>query len=136
MTVLIILGVISVIAILFVIVSWINDYSEKTFDYEFFSWGNLGATALGYLLLFYGTKWFYEALSEGGDILNGQLLIGIGFLFIIRVLYIHIKRTNFLFGIVVGVFQLILYIPLSVISIFALLATATWLTETKPVYRL
>jgi len=136
MKVLIILGVLAVIAILFIIVSRINDYSEKTFNYEFFSWGNLGVTALGYLLLFYGTKWFYEALSEGGDILNGQLLIGIGVLFIIRVFYIHIKRTNFLFGIVVGTFQLILYVPLSVISIFALLATAAWLSETKPVYRL
>jgi len=136
MKVLIILGVIAVIAILFVIVSWINNFSEKTYNYEFFSWGNLGVTALGYLLLFYGAKWFNEALSEGGDILNGQLLIGIGVLLILRLLYIHIKHTNFLFGIVVGVFQLILYIPLSVISIFVLLATAAWLSETKPVYRL
>ena len=136
MTVLTILGVLIVIIILFAIVSRINDYSERTFDYEFFSWGNLGVTALGYLLLFYGTKWFNEALSESGDILNGQLLIGIGFIFILGVLYTHIKHTNFLFGIVVGAFQLILYIPLSVISIFLLLATAAWLSETKPVYRL
>ena len=136
MTVLVTLGVLAVIAILFLIVTWINDYSERAFDYEFFSWANLAITSIGYFLLFYGFKWFNEALSEGGDILNGQLLMGIGLLFILSVLYTNIKHTNFLFGIVVGVFQLILYIPLSVISIFALLATAAWLTETKPVYRL
>ncbi len=136
MTVLIILGVLAVIVVLFVIVSWINDYSERTFNYEFFSWGNLAVTAVGYLLLFYGDKWFNEAVTKSGDILNGQLLMGIGFLFILGVLYTHIKNTNLLFGIVVGIFQLILYIPLSVISIFALLAVAGWLTETKPVYKL
>ncbi len=136
MTVLIILGVLAVIAILFVIVTWINDFTKRTYSYEFFSWGNLGVTALGYLLLFYGVKWFNEASTKGGDILNGQLLIGIGIIFILGVLYTHIKHTSFLFGIVVGIFQLIVYIPLSVISILALLAAVAWLTETKPVYKL
>ena len=136
MTVLITLGVIAVIAILFIIVSWINNFSEKTYDYEFFAWSNLLIISLGYFLLFYGSKWYLEAVSKGGDILNGQLLIGIGILFILGVLYTHIKHTNLLFGILVGTFQLILYIPLSVISIFSLLAAAAWLSETKPVYRL
>jgi len=134
--VLFIVGFIALIIVLFRVVFWINEFSETNYNYEFFSWGNLGITSVGYLLLFYGNKWFDIALSGAGDISNGLLLMAMGLILVSKILYTHIKQTNLLFGVVVGTFQLILYIPLSVISIFSLFAGAAWLTEAKPVYKL
>ena len=136
MIVLFIVGFIALIIVLFKVVFWINEFSETNYNYEFFSWGNLGITSVGYLLLFYGNKWFDIALSGAGDISNGLLLMAMGLILVSKILYTHIKQTNLLFGVVVGTFQLILYIPLSVISIFSLFAGAAWLTEAKPVYKL
>ena len=136
MIVLFIVGFIALIIVLFRVVFWINEFSETNYNYEFFSWGNLGITSVGYLLLFYGNKWFDIALSGGGDISNGLLLMAMGLILVSKILYTHIKQTTLLFGVVMGTFQLILYIPLSVISIFSIFAGAAWLTEAKPVYKL
>jgi len=136
MTVLYIIGFLAVVLLLLFIVANINEYSMKHYSYEFFSFGNLAVVAVAYLMLFYGNKWYLEELAKAGDILNGQILMGIGVLIICALIYIHIKSTSIIFATVVTPFQLILYIPAAVLSIFAFIVVAAWLTETKPVYRL
>ena len=136
MTVLYIIGFLAVVILLLLIVANINDYSTKHYSYEFFSFGNLAVVAIAYLMLFYGDKWYLEALAKGGDILNGQMLMGIGVLIICALIYVHIKNTSIVFATVVAPFQLILYIPAAVLSVFAFIVVAAWLSETKPVYRL
>lgn len=136
MTVLYIIGFLAVVILLLLVVSKINDYSTKHYSYEFFSFGNLAVVAIAYLMLFYGDKWYLEALDKGGDILNGQMLMGIGVLIICALIYVHIKNTSVIFATVITPFQLILYIPAAVLSVFAFIVVAAWLSETKPVYRL
>ena len=136
MTVLYTIGFLAVVILLLLIVTYINDYSTKHYSYEFFSFGNLAVVAIAYLMLFYGDKWYSEELVKGGDILNGQILMGIGVLVISALVYVHIKNTSILFAAVVTPFQLIIYIPAAVLSIFAFIIVAAWLSETKPVYRL
>jgi len=136
MTVLYILGFLAAVFALMLIVMWINEFSNKRFDYEFFNWGNFAITALGYLSLWYGNDWFKEASTAGGDILNGQILIGIGAVFVIGSFLNNIRRTNFLFGVFAGVYQLAIYVPLSIASAFVLLILAAWAMETKPVYNI
>jgi hypothetical protein len=136
MTVLYTIGFLAVVILLLLIVTYINEYSTKHYSYEFFSFGNLAVVAIAYLMLFYGDKWYSEELVKGGDILNGQILMGIGVLVISALVYVHIKNTSILFAAVVTPFQLILYIPAAVLSIFAFIIVAAWLSETKPVYRL
>ena len=136
MTVLYIIGFLAVVILLLLIVTYINDYSTKHYSYEFFSFGNLAVVAIAYLMLYYGHSWYSEELTKGGDILNGQILMGIGALIICALIYVHIKNTSIIFATIVTPFQLILYIPAAVLSIFAFIVVAAWLTETKPVYRL
>ncbi|MEA2016828.1 MAG: hypothetical protein U9N59_00140 [Campylobacterota bacterium] len=136
MKVLFILGFITAVIVLIAIVIWINNYSEREYNYEFFNWGNYVATAIGYFLIWYGDSWFNEAVINNGDLLNGQLLIGIGLVFLVSVLYIHIKNTNFLFGVVIGAFQFIVYLPLAIFGFIGLLMAVAWLMDTKPVYRI
>lgn len=136
MTVLYIIGFLAVVILLLFIVTYINDYSTKHYSYEFFSFWNLAVVAIAYLMLFYGDKWYLEALAKGGDILNGQILMGIGILIICALIYVHIKNTSVIFATIVTPFQLILYIPAAVLSLFAFIVLAAWLSETKPVYRL
>lgn len=136
MTVLFILGTITAVLVLLLIVSWINNFSEKRFGYQFFNYGNLAIISIGYFMIIFGESWYSEALANNGDILNGQLLIGIGVTILISTLINHIRKTTFWFGTTVGVFQFLLYIPLSFLAAFALLIVIAWLSETKPVYRL
>jgi hypothetical protein len=136
MTVLYIIGFLAVVILLLLIMSKINDYSMKHYSYEFFSFGNLAVVAIAYLMLFYGDKWYLEELAKGGDILNGQMLMGIGVLIICALIYVHIKSTSIIFATIVTPFRLILYIPAAVLSVFAFIVVAAWLSETKPVYRL
>ena len=136
MTVLYIIGFLAVVILLLFIVTSINEYSIKHYSYEFFSFGNLAVVAIAYLMLYYGYNWYSEELIKSGDILNGEILMGIGALIICALIYVHIKSTSILFATVVTPFQLILYIPVAVLSIFAFILVAAWFTETKPVYRL
>lgn len=129
-------SIVAVMIGLYILVVMINDESLKRYKYEFFSYANLAITAVAYLLLYFGYRWYQSELSVDGDLLNGALLMLFGLILLMGILYNHIKRSSILFGLVVGVFQLILYIPLSFFSIFGVLLVAAWLFETKPVYRL
>ena len=111
MTVLFILGFLAVIIVLYMIVIWINEYSQKYYEYEFFNVGSFIIIAIGYGLVWYGFTWFNEAVSVGGDILNGQILVGIGVMFVSGVFLNNIKNTSFGFGFVTGIFQLVLFLP-------------------------
>lgn len=135
MTVLFILGAIAAVLILLFIVNGINDFSEKRFGYQFFNYANLTIISIAYFMIIFGGQWYSEALANNGDLLNGELLVGIGVVILISTLINHIKKTTFLFGTTVGVFQFLLYIPLSFLAAFAMLITIAWLSETKPVYK-
>ncbi len=136
LTVLYIIGFLAVVIILALIAIWINSFSIKEFNYEFFNWGNFIITALGYLALWYGYDWFMEASTTGGDILNGQILIGIGAVFVVGSFLNNIRRTSFFFGIFAGTYQLAIYVPLSIASALLVLLAMAWAMNTKPVYNI
>ena len=136
MLVLTIIGVIAGIIILSLFVSWINRYTYATYYYEFFNFSNYVVTGIGYFLIYFGIDWYEKALIKNGDLLNGQLMMSIGAVLILGVFINHVKRTNFLFALVVGIFQIILYIPLAYLGAFVLLAMFAFVMDTKPVYRI
>ena len=136
MTVLYILGFIAVVVIIFIVTAWVDGFSERTYGYKFFTWGNLALTSIGYFIILYGGKWFLEASTKGGDILNGQILVLLGVMLVSGIFLNHIRNTGLVFGVIVGVYQLLLYIPLSVISALALFVGVAWAMETKPVYNI
>jgi len=136
MTVLFILGLIAVAVALFMMVSWINASSQRDYNYEFFNIGSFIIIAIGYGLVWYGWTWFNEAVDTGGDILNGQILVGIGVMFVAGVFLNNIRNTSLEFGFLAGIFQLVLFLPLSVAAAFAFIVAAAWMAETKPVYNI
>lgn len=136
MTVLTIIGILAALVLIFVIIEHVNRYSVKHYRYEFFTWASLVVTSIGYALIFFGHNWYVDALSKSGDILNGQILMGIGAVTVLFMLVTHIRRTSILFGTFFGVFQLILYVPASVISFLAVIVLIAWAAETKPVYNI
>jgi len=136
MIVLYTLGFLAVVVVIFIITARVEGVSERRYGYKFFTWGNLALTSIGYFIILYGGKWFLEASTKGGDILNGQILVGIGVMLVSGIFLNHIRNTGLVFGVIVGVYQLLLYIPLSVMSAFALFVGVAWALETKPVYNI
>ncbi len=108
MKVLAIIGILVVAFILFVIVQMVNNYSESKYKYEIFNWGNFTLSVVGYIMIFFGRDWYMKALERGGDILNGQLLMGIGVIVILIVVYSNIKNTSLVFGVLITIFQQLL----------------------------
>ena len=102
MTVLYIIGVLAIVIVLLMLVGWVNALSQRKYDYEFFTYGNLALATIAYALLFFGGKFYLDALSAHGDILNGILMMGIGAIIILGVLIWHIKHTSFIFGLLFG----------------------------------
>jgi len=135
----IVLGIIGFIAVgllLYWLVTVVNNYSYKKYKYEFFNMQNFVITAISYAFLFFGNNWYTDALKANGDLLNGGILIGIGVVTVLYVVYINIKRTDLLFGLFFTLFQLILYVALTLGAVLALLVVMAALSETKPVYNL
>lgn len=136
MTVLTILGVLAGAFALLVLVARINNYSYRKYKYDIFNWGNFSVSAIGYVAIFFGNNWFHQELAHHGDILNGQLLVLIGLLFIAGVVYSNIKKSSFIFGIIISILQQIVYAPLSVVALFGVIVVIAALFETRPVYRI
>ncbi|MDQ7060932.1 MAG: hypothetical protein Q9M43_07230 [Sulfurimonas sp.] len=112
----------------------VNRYTYKQYRYEFFNTQNFVITVIGYVLLFIGDMWYADALQVDADILNGQVLMALGAMLVIYVVYTNITNTTLFFGIVMSSLQLLLYIPLSVLSMFILVIVIGFAAETKPVY--
>lgn len=109
MVVLGIIGFILGALLIYWIVLFLNEYSENTFNYQFFNLQNFIVACIGYAGLYFGNRWYESELAKHGDLLNGQILMGLGVLFLLWVFYINTKRTNIYFGISVTVIQLVLY---------------------------
>ncbi len=75
-----------------------------------------------------------EALKKSGDLLNGQILIGIGLIIILVVIYKNFKATPILVASVLTLLQLIIALPLSVGVLLGLVMALAFFAETKPVY--
>ena len=134
MLVITIIGFIAAIITVYSLVLWVNEYSVKRYRYEFFNFSNYLATAIGYGMIYFGDSWYKEAVVNNKDILNGQVLIVIGFLLVVLVIYSNIKNTSFIFGVVMTVIQLALYAVLAVVGFYVLLLAMAFFSQTKPVY--
>ena len=140
MTVLIIIGVIVAILAAALLILWtitsVNQNTVKEFGYEFFNWSNYIISAIGYWLIFFGHKWYIKALAKNQDILNGQVLIGIGVILIVGVVYYNVRRTSFFEGIPLTLVQLPIYLLLAVAVAIAIFFVVVVFSSVRPVYNL
>lgn len=122
------------IFLVYLFVIWINGYTDKKYQYEFFNLGNYFVSALGYVLIYYGHGWYVSALEKNLDILNGQLIMGFGVMLLVGVVYYNIKNTSLTTGLALSIVQLLLYIVLAVVGFLALIMAIGYFSQTKPVY--
>ena len=112
----------------------VNEYTMKKYSYEFFNWGNYFASAAGYGFIYFGNNWYTDALKNGGDLLNGELLVLIGFILIVSVVTYNVKMTSILIGLTLSIIQLILYIGFAIAGFFILIMAIAFFAQIRPVY--
>lgn len=125
MTVLTILGLLGGIVVCLYLVGKINKYTQQRFHYLLFNKETLIIVAIAYALIYSGIRVYQSALSSDGDLLNGQLMVGIGFLFIVVDIWINIKHTSFWTGVFLSPVQLLFYVvAVALIVVLAFMAIA------------
>ena len=136
MVVLSIIGIIIALALVALFIEMSNKYSVKVYKYEIFSTGNFIVSVLGYFALYFGNSWYMDALKEHTDILNGEILMGLGGVLVLGVVYVNIKSTSLFYGLVMSIISEILYATAAPILFFVLLMAMAFFAETKPVYNI
>ena len=77
-----------------------------------------------------------DALKEQGDLLNGVLLIAIGGMLLIVVVFLNIKNTSFVYGLVMSLIMEVFYAAATPVMFFALIMVVAFFADTKPVYNI
>jgi len=131
-----IIGIIVVLSLIFLLAAYVGEYGVKHYGYELFTYQQFAFVSIPTVALYFGIKWFLDALKSDGDILNGLIVIGISILVLLYRVYYNFKHTNFLFGLGATLVQFGIFMPLSFFAFIALIMVVALLAETKPVYNL
>ena len=134
MMVLKILGAIVLLIALYAIFTEMNNYSYRRYKYEFFSMAHLLQIIIGYWIIYFGNTLYLDALKHSGDVLNGELLMGIGVIVVAIVLYENFQAVPLSVALIFSAFELALCAPLAVAVLFIVIIAVAALAETKPVY--
>jgi hypothetical protein len=110
-----------------------NSHSVERYGYEIFNVANFTLCVLGYTALFFGRSWYDDAIRLHEDILNGELLMGIGVLLLLLVAYLIIKRTSVVYGIVMSIVTGLFYAIATPFVVIALVVMVAYFSQTKPV---
>ena len=136
MLILKILAALVALYVIYLIAVAINQFTQKRYKYLFLNQTTLITSLSGYGALLFGYSWYMNALNKHGDILNGQILVGIGALLLLWTIYSNIKNTGLLIGIVFTAIQQIIYLVVGATSLFILFLLVAAYAEAKPVYRI
>ena len=129
-----ILGFLVIVMVLYLVFNYLNTFSLRRYSYEFFSLAHMFQIIVGYWIIYFGNSLYTKALSKGGDLLNGQLLIFIGVVVIFLIIYKNFKAVPFLVAFIFTILELLICAPLAGGVLLALLILVGVLSETKPVY--
>ena len=113
--------IIGALVISWVIYSYLMNFKNSIyskFKYNIFDGQILAMIVIAYVLLVYGMNWYYEALVNNGDILNGILLMCIAAILIIIVFIKNFDKTNFINAIYITFVQLCLGVVTGAVLIF------------------
>lgn len=124
MTVLIIIGAGIAIYGSVLFIAWMNKFTTAVYRYEFFNKKSLTLTTIGYISLYFGYQWYLKAFKTDGDLLNGQLLLLVGALFILYIIWENIMATGWIAGILFSCIQLFLYVGISALLVMLIVSVA------------
>jgi hypothetical protein len=134
MAVLKIVGVLILIGVGYLVIRTINISTQQKYGYTFFNVVNFSLISAGYTLGYFGYGWYSKALSQGGDILNGELLMLFGAILVGVAFYYNSQKVPIGLALGLGIVQCILYIPMSYFALLAIAIAIAWFSQTKPVF--
>ena len=136
MTVLTIIGVLIGIYLLVELVKRLNEYTKSNYSYKIFDERSAFISAVGYVMVYVGQGFYFSAIADKVDTLDGELLVLIGALFLSSIIAINFRKMGFLRGLSLSVIQMIIYAGVSVVAVFALIAAYAFFSQTRPVYNI
>jgi len=136
MLILKILAALAVLYALYMIAVEINKYTQKKYRYLFLNKITLITSLSGYGASFFGYNWYVNALSQHGDILNGQILMAIGAILLLWTIYTNIDKTGLFTGTIFTVIQQVIYLVVGAAGLFILVLLFAVYAQAKPVYRI
>jgi membrane-associated HD superfamily phosphohydrolase len=136
MLVLKIIGVIFVIAFVIFSLFKIKSFYENKFNKRLYLELTSILISVCYVVFFFSFRWYENALSSNGDIYNGLILMSICLVTIICVIIYNIKQSNFLYGVLLSIYQLIACIVGVAIIIFVILIILGISSNIRPVYKI
>jgi len=134
MLILKIIGILILIGMAYLFIRKINDHTQERYQYDFFNIVNFSLITAGYTLGYLGYSWYNTALTQGGDQLNGQLLMCFGMILVAVAFYYNSKKVPMDLTIGLGIAQCILYLPMAYFAVIAIVIAIAWFSQTKPVY--
>lgn len=134
MTVIAIVTLLIFLILIYQMVKKLDEVMLEKFNYRFFTTKSLCIYILIYPGLFLGYSLFHKALINHSDILDGILIMLFAISLFVYILVNNIKNTDFVWGVVVTLFQAFVYLPLSFLGIFVLIGMFATYTPARAVY--
>jgi len=117
-------------------ITTLNNKVWKKFKYNFFDSSNFVLAFISNLFIYFGREWYLEVLEKGGDLLNGMVLMGIGGIGLLLLIFLNIKGTNFIVGVVGSMIQLALFGIASFFAVFIVMLAIAFFANARPVYNI
>lgn len=136
MLVLSLIALIAASAALYGFIVWFNHYTYEKARYTFFTMQHTAGMVLAYGMIFFGNRWFQNALTTNGDPLNGKLVMTIGVIILISIIVNNFKKVPLKYALMGSAVQLVLYIPITVAAVFIIAGLFAFLARTQPVFNL
>lgn len=135
MKVLIVIGILFTLLLVYVLVKELNRLTNERFNCMFFTNEYFYFYVVINLGLFFGYRWYESELISSGDILSGILIMFFASCLLFYVFVKNIKASNFVYGIVFTLVQVVIYLPLTVMGLFVLFGLISYFSQTRPVYK-
>lgn len=135
MKVLIVIGILFTLLLVYVLVKELNRLTNERFNCMFFTNEYFYFYAVINLGLFFGYRWYESELISRGDILSGILIMFFASCLLFYVFVKNIKASNFVYGVVFTLVQVVIYLPLTVMGLFVLFGLISYFSQTRPVYK-
>jgi uncharacterized BrkB/YihY/UPF0761 family membrane protein len=87
----------------------INEHCDRKFGHEFLTMDFLYICTFAYLIFFCGRFWYSHALQTRGDTLNGIIVMILGILIFLFIIFLNVRSSNYVYGILGSVVQIALF---------------------------
>ena len=136
MLVLKIVGGIILLLVFIAVIAKFHSYVERKYKFDFFDEKLFGTAFVSNLFLYFGRAWYFDAIKENDDHLNGIVLMVFGTIGVLYIIYQNIKRTSFFLGLLISCIQLPLFVLGSFYGAIMIIGIVAALGSAKPVYNI